>query len=264
MARETIYTAKTSFTTVSTANPYLDGSGPMNSLLVANSNGTIIKTIIIKAQESTTQGMLRFFIKNGGGTTLFAELNVNTVTDSPRDPAYYNVLSLDYFLQAGDEMLVSTEVGNKINIIAECLDVSYYSTFREDTVYYTAKTGVGYVNTGNSNLDGSGAINTILQVDSGTGISGCLITSILVKGQQTTTPGMVRLFISPNGGSTWVLFAELPIPAITQGATLQSFSREIISFGGLTLQEGYSIGASTQVDETFSVIISSSNWQYLN
>jgi hypothetical protein len=265
MAREIMYTARTKYATVTTANPNLNGSGTINTLITAQTNGTLVKTLIIKAQESTGQGIIRFFIIDGitGSAQLLMEFNLSVVTDSPRDPAFYKVIPFDYFLESGDSIGVSISVNKIVNVIAEALDVSYYSTFREDTITYTAKTGSGLIKTANPNRDGTGIIVSIFDFPGGYGYSGCAISSIIVKGQQTTSPGTVRFFTLDSTGGPWVLFAELPIPAITQGFDLQTFSRELISFGNMTLEEGFSIGASTETNEEFSVVISGANWQYL-
>ncbi|MFN8331326.1 MAG: hypothetical protein U0T81_08930 [Saprospiraceae bacterium] len=58
----------TGFVTISTANSNLDGTGTTTLLLTAGNDGTLIKSLIIKAQTSTSQGMIRFFIKNASNS----------------------------------------------------------------------------------------------------------------------------------------------------------------------------------------------------
>ena len=45
--------ANTGFVTISTANSNLDGTGTTALLLTAGNNGTLVKTLIIKAQNNT-------------------------------------------------------------------------------------------------------------------------------------------------------------------------------------------------------------------
>jgi hypothetical protein len=257
MPREIIYAARNASVTINTSNQDLDGNGAMSSLITASSNGTLIKTIIIKAQVTTQPGMVRFFINSGGSKRLLTEITISTVTISSRDASFYEIIQLGYLLKAGDSFEVSTETNDTFNIIMDALDISYYSTYREDTAYVNANTGVNVVSTANGNLNGGGAIQSIITG----GGQGCVISSIIVKGQMTTSPGMVRFFIDDSSG--WVLFAELPIPAVTQGATQQTFIRELISYGSMTIGPGVIIGASTQVNQTFSIIMEGADWDYL-
>jgi hypothetical protein len=257
MPREIMYRAQTKSVTINTQNSNLDGTGPITSIITAASNGTLIKTLIIKAQVSTTQGMIRLYVNSGGQNRILSEINVSSVAASGRDDSFYKELQLDYFLKSGDALEVSTQTNDTLNIYVDALDVSYYPTYREDTIYYVANTGVNSVSVANANLDGTGTIVSII-----TGAAmGTLISSIIVKGQMTTNPGMVRFFSDDSG--SWKLFAELPIPAVIQGATEQSFVREIICLGGMTIGSGVSIGAATDRNETFSVIIEGTDWDYL-
>lgn len=88
MAAETQYTANTGCVTISTANSNLDGTGTLGTVLTGASNGTLIKSIIVKAQTNTTQGMIRLFVNGGGATELIAEIEVPAVTKSSTDPSY--------------------------------------------------------------------------------------------------------------------------------------------------------------------------------
>ncbi len=59
MAEEIQYTANTGMVTISSANSNLDGSGDIYKVLVGAANGTVIKTVTIKAITSTKKGMVR-------------------------------------------------------------------------------------------------------------------------------------------------------------------------------------------------------------
>jgi hypothetical protein len=55
MAAETQYTANTGMVKISTANSNLDGSGTLGTVLTGASNGTLIKTVTVKATSNTVR-----------------------------------------------------------------------------------------------------------------------------------------------------------------------------------------------------------------
>ena len=75
MAKETKYTANTAMVTISTANPNLDGSGTLGTLLTGADNGTLVKTITVKAAGNTSGGMVRVFASNGANNRIIAEID---------------------------------------------------------------------------------------------------------------------------------------------------------------------------------------------
>lgn len=79
--------ANARFATISTANSNLDGSGTTSLLLTAGNNGTLVKSIIIKAQTNTQEGMIRLFLRNfiNNNYNLLLEISVPIVTKSSRD-----------------------------------------------------------------------------------------------------------------------------------------------------------------------------------
>jgi hypothetical protein len=267
MAAETQFTAQTAMATINTANSNLDGStGSYTLVLSGASNGTKVKSLTIIAQGSTTaEGMVRFFINSGGNKRLFAEVDVPVVTQSGKDACFVRYLELDLDLNSSDSIYASTEIGDTFNIIAEGLNWTYYSaSVRTDTTEYTANTGLGTVSTGNANLDGTGTgVITILTAGvSGSGWNGCRINSIEVSRTGTSTDGMVRLFIMDTG-TTKKLFREIPVNIITPSAKTPGFKQTIFFNGSFQLAPGYSILATTQNTENFTVTIDAEDWTYL-
>lgn len=262
MAAETQYTANTGCVTISTANSNLDGSGTLGDVLTASSaagmKGCIIKSVTIKAQVSTTQGMIRLFASGGGSTELIAEIEVPAVTKSATDPSFELHMETNYALKAGYILKASTQNGEAFNVIAEGLDWKYYTTsVRPESTNYVANTGIGQVSTANSNLDGSGTLATILTAAS----NGTNIQSVTVKSIVNTSAGMIRLFI--YNGTTNFLYSELPVPAVTKSSTAHSFSaRELFGGNDFALQSGHILKASTQVGETMNVIAEGLDWTY--
>lgn len=109
----------------------------------------------------------------------------------------------------------------------------------------------------NANLDGTGAIVDILTSSN----NGTTLESIFVKGKGNTTEGMIRLFISNDGGVTYFLFTEIRIPANTQTAIVPS-TINFTQYYSLILQTGFILAASTQKTELFAVAMNSTDWRY--
>lgn len=264
---EVIYTAKLGFATLSTANPNLDGSGALGTIITGAGDGTLVKSLIVKAQTNTTQGMVRLYVKKGtGGDTLFFEIPIPPIVKSSRDLSYYSVIPLNYTLQSGEILKASTQNAETFNLIAEAFDISYGTTanYLGSSLEYTSNSGAELISTANSNLDGSGSITPILIAGpASSGFSGCAITSVIIKARQTTTPGMVRLFIKDPLLSTPVLFCEVVIPSVIQSAINPSFMFQVIEQGSLCIPADFRILASTQNTENFSIVIESADWQYV-
>ncbi|MFH2140797.1 MAG: hypothetical protein ABIJ97_00135 [Bacteroidota bacterium] len=259
MAAETQYTANTGIVQISTANSNLDGTGTIGNLITGASNGTLIKTVSIKALVSTTFGMIRFFVYNGTITKLIKEVNIPAITKSYRNPSFEITIPLDYFLGSRNILKVSTEKAETFNIIAEGLDWVYYTTsVRPESAKYTANTGLVAISTANPNLDGTGTIGNVLIADA----NGTIIQSVIVKSQVSTNPGMVRIYIY-NGDKYPYLLTEVPIPSVTKSGTAHSFSHRI-DFGGLdfALQSEFILKASTENAQAFNVIAEGLDWEY--
>ena len=195
MAEETQYTANTGMQTISTANTNLDGTGTLSSAIVTGaSNGTLIKTVTVKAQVTTTQGMVRLFVFDGSSTTkLITEIEIPATVKSATDPSCEIVVPLNYSLKSGWSLKASTEKGESFNVIAEGLNWAYYaSSVRPESSKYTANTGFQTVSTANANLDGTGTISAAIVTGAS---SGTQIKSVMIKAQVSTTAGMIRLFL---------------------------------------------------------------------
>lgn len=75
------------------------------------------------------------------------------------------------------------------------------------------------VTAANTNHDGTGTITTLI-----TGVAaGTKVTAVIAVAEVTTTAGMVRIWSSLDGGTTWRLFDELPVQAITVSASQQGW-----------------------------------------
>ena len=113
--------------------------------------------------------------------------------------------------------------------------------------------GVGQVSVANTNRNGTGTIGTVFTA----GASGSRIDAIDIKAVNTTTAGMIRLFI--HDGVNASLLTELPVVAVTPSATIPTWEvqlnastmSQLLPFA---LPTGYSLRASTEKAETFNLI----------
>ena len=266
MAEETQYTANTGMTTITTANTSLTGSGTLNTdiwdVITASSNGTLIKTITIKAQVNTTHGMVRLFIYDGTNTKLINEIEIPAVTKSSKNPAFEITIPVDYALKAGWKLRATTEKSETFNVIVEGLDWTYYAlTVRPESSRYTANTGIATITTANTSLTGSGTLNTDIWDIITAASNGTLIQSITIKSQMDTDSGMVRLFL--YDGTNTKLLSEIPVNAVTKSATAHSYSQTINFYGkGFALKSGWKLRATTEKTKTFNVIAEGLDWTY--
>lgn len=117
----------------------------------------------------------------------------------------------------------------------------------------TPAIGVAQISTANPNRNGTGQIDTVLTA----GASGSRVSRIHVTAASTTTAGVVRLFI--HDGSSARLWHEVLVSAITPStsvAVFQKYLSEAIDTDKLPLilETGYSLRASTNNAETFTVV----------
>lgn len=114
----------------------------------------------------------------------------------------------------------------------------------------TPRCEIAQISTANTNRDGTGTIGTIA-----TGAAtGTKIEEVDIKATVTTTAGMVRLYLSLDAGTTWRLFDEVAVSAITVAASTQSF-RQAQTYTNLILRDASAkLGASTHNAETFNVV----------
>lgn len=260
MAAETQYTANTGMVTISTANTNLDGTGTLSAAIITGaSNGTLIKTVTVKAQSTISeQGTVRLFVYDGTNTKLITEIGISSKTQSSTDPAFEISVPVDFNLKSGWSLKASTAKNQTFNVIVEGLDWAYYTTsVRQESSYYTAKVGMATLTTANTNLDGTGALTDIITAAS----NGTHIQSVTVKSQVTTTQGMIRLFL--YDGSNSKLLTEIRVPALAKSTTVNSFSASIDFSGrGFALESGWKLQATTQISETFNVIADGLDWVY--
>ncbi len=122
--------SNTGVTSIKFANAEIDGSGPVGILLTAKNappnanNGTTVKRISIKAQQSTTQGMVRFFVHNTASskTFLWRECSIPAQTQSSVNPTFSTFMPVALVLNPGYQLWVSTENGETFDVTADAND----------------------------------------------------------------------------------------------------------------------------------------------
>ncbi len=105
------------------------------------------------------------------------------------------------------------------------------------------------VGTANTNRDGSGTIETIATGSA----AGFKVLRVVAQATVSTTAGMIRLYLSTDGGSTWKLFDEIVVSVITVGPGVAGFRGEV-AYTDLTLYgTSVKLGASTHNAENHEV-----------
>ena len=247
------------------------GSGNVPVLTASGGkNGAIIKSIIIKATQPTTTGMIRLFIYDGTTYALYKEVPVpiNPVlaaTPTPPIvlPMFEMMLEGGFELKPGNSLWASCSNSESCNIIAQGVEWVYptiapIASTPACCTYLnkTATNGVGVVKTANPNLDGTGSVN----IFTAAGTNGTIIKNIVIKAQQSTHPGMVRLFIN-DGSGNYYLFKEIQIPETTQSNSMPSFKQVVpVDF---FLHSGLIISASTEVGEGFAITVEATDIKYM-
>lgn len=101
-----------------------------------------------------------------------------------------------------------------------------------------------------TNTGASGGTGTVVTVATGVA-AGTEIRRVIVQATQTTTAGMVRLFLF--NGTNYRALREIPVTAITVGASTPAFRAEV-AFSDLILPSAsWSLVATTHNAETFHV-----------
>jgi hypothetical protein len=107
------------------------------------------------------------------------------------------------------------------------------------------------ISTANTNRDGTGTLGTFVTGTAG----GIVIEQITITATGTTTAGMIRFFLSVDGGTNTRLIYEQQVSAQIPSATVPAFSIESVPLNGLVLLTTNTIlYVSTEKAETFNVL----------
>lgn len=107
------------------------------------------------------------------------------------------------------------------------------------------------VSAANTNRNGTGTlVDVITGVTLGTRVDDLTITAIAA-----TTPGMIRLYTTYDGGTTHFLLREIPVPATTPSGTAPAFTTRIENLALLLPNASARLRASTNNAESFHICV---------
>jgi hypothetical protein len=116
-------TAVTGVNIASVANANMNGGGNIAVIFTepGSTNGSFIKTITIKALQSTSiNGMLRLYISPDGTTfSLFQEIMIPETTQAAYEPSYKVVVDLNMNIETGHFLGASTQLGQSFAFTVE-------------------------------------------------------------------------------------------------------------------------------------------------
>jgi len=108
---------------ITTANTNRDGTGTVGTIFTAGTNGSRIHRIRVKAQVTTTAGMIRLFIHDGSNYRLWLEFIVTAITVGANIAGYEYDLQLPgekaLVLPTGYSLRASTHNTETFNVFAE-------------------------------------------------------------------------------------------------------------------------------------------------
>ena len=115
---------------VGNPNTNLDGTGSITPIYTAGSgiagaNGSVIKSMTIKALQSTNPGMIRFFINDGTTKSLFKEVMIPETTQSGFEPSFKTTINENLYLKTGYSIGVATQIAQNFAIVIEGNDWIY-------------------------------------------------------------------------------------------------------------------------------------------
>lgn len=109
--------------------------------------------------------------------------------------------------------------------------------------------GSATLTTADTSLTAPTTVGTVLTA----GASGTRIDYIDIQGVATTVAGLINLFV--YDGSTYILWQQVPVQAVTSSTTAPAFQAVLSSNGNanimpLTIPTGYSLRATASVAQT--------------
>ena len=119
--------------------------------------------------------------------------------------------------------------------------------------FSTPRTAVAQLTTGNTARDGSGTpVAVITGAANGTRIDDIEITH---AGAGASSAGVIRLFLSGDGGTTNRLLREIMVTAITPSTSTAGWSHRITDLGLILASASWSLRATTHNTDTFNVCV---------
>lgn len=111
-----ITTWRTSTAKVSTANTAINGTGTITDIFTFTATGGILECVNIKAEATTTAGMIRIWEKKSGTYYLIYEVAVAALTPSATVKSFHDTVWFNRHYGNGDIIAVSTEKAESFSI----------------------------------------------------------------------------------------------------------------------------------------------------
>lgn len=106
---------------IDTANTNRDGTGALVDVVTGGANGTRVDNVVVKAEGVTTAGMVRFFVKQGGTSYLYHEMDVTAVAaPGVTTPTFEDSFAPEKLtLASGEKLQASTHNAEIFKVIAQ-------------------------------------------------------------------------------------------------------------------------------------------------
>lgn len=104
------------FGKLSTANTNLNGTGTLVTVFTAGSSGSRIDQILVKATNTVTTGLVRFFLTDSTEVLLLTEMNIVPVTYSDSVATFEDGLKIDLILPNGWSIVAATVKNETFNV----------------------------------------------------------------------------------------------------------------------------------------------------
>lgn len=119
MSSNTKSTPNVATAIISIPNIETNGTGAIADVITGTLDGTLLGNIVIKSLGMTSEGMVRLFMKNPGGSYfLIQEVMVPASVPSPEVPSFYYNVNLPLFLKQNFSISASTENGDTFAVTA--------------------------------------------------------------------------------------------------------------------------------------------------
>lgn len=105
--------------------------------------------------------------------------------------------------------------------------------------------------TANTARDGTGTLATVISGAS----TGTRVDDLTIIATATTTVGVIRLYVTTDGGTTNRLLREILVTAIVPSTTVATFTHSISNLGLLLPNTNSQLRASTHIGEAFNVLV---------
>lgn len=127
IAQRAKYTSNTGTANLTVANTNLDGTGTIYHVVTsAVANGTLIKSITIKAATTFSKGIVRIFLDDNATTPiLVSEIEIPERSQGSIQESFSISLEVNYFLKNGWALAASTQLAQSTIVTAEGLDISF-------------------------------------------------------------------------------------------------------------------------------------------